>query len=60
MGIYGDVSLSEEIGPDIIDSGGVICVFVGEQNAIELMDLIGEHLLPEIRAAVDDKIEIFP
>jgi hypothetical protein len=56
----GDVALSEKIWADIIDPCRMIRMFMSEQNAVEPVYLIGEHLLPEIRAAIDNKIEVFP
>ena len=49
-----DVSLTEEIGADIIDTGSVVCVFMGEQDGVQTCHRMPEHLLPEIGATVDD------
>ena len=58
MGIDGDIALTEEIGPDIIKSGGMVAVLVGEEDGIKPVHRIGKHLLPEIGAAVDDDIGV--
>ena len=60
VGIYGDVALPEKIRPDIIDAGRMVCMLMGEQDPIEPDHLIGEHLLPEIGAAIYYEIVVFP
>lgn len=40
--------------PDIIHSGNMIFMLVGEQDGIQLLHPCPQHLLPEIRARIDD------
>jgi hypothetical protein len=60
MGINRDVALPEEKGSDIIDSGGVVGMLMCEQDAVKTGDVISEHLLPEVRAAINDETVFFP
>jgi hypothetical protein len=60
MGVNGDVSLSEEEWPDIIYAGCVIRVFVCKQDTIQAAHVMGEHLLPEIGAAIYYIQIVFP
>ena len=52
------LALTEIERPDVIDPGGMVCMFVGEQQCIDAAAAAGQHLLAEIRAAVyhDGKI----
>lgn len=40
---------------DIIQAGDVIIVFVREENGMNILNLVVEHLSPEIRANIDGK-----
>ena len=53
MRIYGNVSLPEKIGADIVQADRMITVFMGKKNGIYPPDVIVEHLLPKIGSTVD-------
>jgi len=44
--------LEKIIGPDIIQSGSMVFVLVGEKNPIQMVDFLPDHLLPEVRTCV--------
>lgn len=39
---------------DVVHSGSVVLMLMCEQYGIKALDVLPEHLLPEIRAGVDD------
>ena len=53
MCVDGNVSLSEEEWADIIDSGGMVGVFVCKHDGVQPFHRMPKHLLPEIRTTVD-------
>ena len=42
-------------GADVVHAGDVVHVLVGQQHKIEVLHLFTQHLLPEVRAGVNDK-----
>jgi hypothetical protein len=53
-----DIPLSKKKGAYIVNSGRVVGVLVCKQNRIEAFDGVSEHLLPEIRPAIHDQIQV--
>jgi hypothetical protein len=55
-----NVALSKEKRPDIIDSSGVIGVFVSKQNSVELCAFCSKHLLAKVGTAINDQCAVSP
>ena len=53
MSIDRNITLPEEERPDIIQAGCMIRMFMGKKYTIKPGNRMGQHLLPEIRSAVD-------
>lgn len=53
VGIDGDIALPEKERPDIVNTGRMVGVFVGKEDAVEPLHIVPQHLLPEIGAAID-------
>jgi len=47
--------LPEVEGADVIEPGHVVLVLMGEQDRIEGLDLVPQHLLTEVRPRIDDE-----
>lgn len=55
VGIYRDVALFEIERADVVDTGGMVGMLVGKKDRIDARTLRSEHLLAEIRPAIDDE-----
>lgn len=56
MCINGDVPLPEEKWTDIVDACGVVGMLMGKEYGVQPVYGVAEHLLTEIRAAIDDNV----
>jgi len=56
LAVHGHVLLLPEIkGPDVVEPRRVVLVLVGEKQRVEVRNAGAQHLLPEVRARVDDE-----
>lgn len=55
-----DVTLSEKKWPYIVQAGGMVIVLVRVKNGIQALDIVRQHLLPEIWSAINKDIIFFP
>ena len=47
-------ALAEVEGPDVVHASDMVFVVVGKDDGVQLLDLMGQHLLAEIGAGVND------
>ena len=55
-----NISLPEIKRPDIIKARRMVAMFVGEKDSIQLFYIFPQHLLSEIRAAIDHITRVIP
>jgi hypothetical protein len=56
MCINWDIPLPEEKWPDIIYACSVVGMLMGKENGVQPVYGVAKHLLPKIRAAIDDDV----
>lgn len=46
-------------GANIVEATDMVAVGVGDENGIKMVDLVAEHLLPEVGSDVEENVDRF-